>query len=129
METVLLLALAAAANPAQLRESHALKEPLQQRATTAGINKPSEASVPNSAHYGATHNPRMLRRWALPGHYIDVVLMCEQNYAELAKSLAGSIGTVRSRLHCGQTLLTERLRASGLNVADTAVGEDDGCAL
>ena len=49
---------------------------------------------------------------SLPGHYREVVVLCdlqEMSYEEAALVLACAVGTVRSRLHRARTLLTEKL--------------------
>jgi RNA polymerase sigma-70 factor (ECF subfamily) len=91
-------------------------------------------SAANDPHQEALRSQRVQRLWAavltLPVHYREVVVMCELHeldYAEVAKSLGCSIGTVRSRLHRGRALLAERLRSSGLELAKPAVAEGDGC--
>jgi len=51
---------------------------------------------------------------ALPAAYREVVVLCdlqELDYAEAARVLGCPVGTVRSRLHRGRTLLMEKLRA------------------
>ena len=50
---------------------------------------------------------------ALPERYREVVVLCdlqELSYAETADILSCAVGTVRSRLHRGRSLLIERLR-------------------
>ena len=50
---------------------------------------------------------------ALPPVYREVVVLCdlqEVDYAEAAKVLGCPVGTVRSRLHRGRTLLMQKLR-------------------
>jgi RNA polymerase sigma-70 factor (ECF subfamily) len=52
---------------------------------------------------------------ALPGHYREVVVLCELHelsYAEAAQTLGLAVGTVRSRLHRGRAILIEKLRAT-----------------
>lgn len=55
---------------------------------------------------------------ALPGHYREVVVLCdlhEMSYAEVASALGCAVGTVRSRLHRGRALLVEKLRMRQAN--------------
>ncbi len=50
---------------------------------------------------------------ALPERYREVVVLCdleEMSYVEAAEILSCAVGTVRSRLHRGRALLTEKLR-------------------
>lgn len=50
---------------------------------------------------------------SLPERYREVVVLCEleeMSYAETAAVLGCAIGTVRSRLHRGRLLLTDKLR-------------------
>lgn len=129
VETVLLLALAAGANPAQWQESPVVKQPLPQRATAAEVSRPPEVPASMAAHQMAVRKQHVPQLRALPGHYINLVLMCEQGFADVAKSLVGGIGAVCDQLHCGQALMAERLHASGLTLSDTASTEGDGCAL
>ena len=49
---------------------------------------------------------------SLPGHYREVVVLCdlqELSYEEAAAALACAVGTVRSRLHRARTLLAAKL--------------------
>ncbi len=49
---------------------------------------------------------------SLPGHYREVVVLCdlqEMSYEEAALVLQCAVGTVRSRLHRARTLLAEKL--------------------
>ena len=49
---------------------------------------------------------------SLPEHYREAVVLCdlnEMNYEEAASVLECSVGTVRSRLHRGRALLTQKL--------------------
>lgn len=58
---------------------------------------------------------------ALPPHYREAVVLCdlhELSYAEAASVLDCAVGTIRSRLHRGRSLLIEKLRSTG--EADTA---------
>jgi RNA polymerase sigma-70 factor, ECF subfamily len=50
----------------------------------------------------------------LPFKYREVVVLCdlqEMNYADAAAALKCAVGTIRSRLHRGRTLLAEKLAA------------------
>ncbi len=52
---------------------------------------------------------------SLPERYREVVALCdlsEMSYEEAANIIQCSIGTVRSRLHRGRTLLIEKMRAT-----------------
>jgi RNA polymerase sigma-70 factor (ECF subfamily) len=54
---------------------------------------------------------------SLPGHYREAVVLCDLNemsYEDAASVLGCSVGTVRSRLHRGRALLTQKL-TSGAN--------------
>lgn len=51
---------------------------------------------------------------ALPGHYREVVVLCdlhEMNYERAAKTLGCAVGTVRSRLHRAREILLKRMTA------------------
>lgn len=51
----------------------------------------------------------------LPEHYRDAVVLCdlhEMSYAEAADVIGCAVGTVRSRLHRGRSILVDRLRAT-----------------
>jgi len=51
---------------------------------------------------------------ALPPHYREVVVLCdlhELTYEQAALALECATGTVRSRLHRGRAILTEKLRS------------------
>lgn len=50
---------------------------------------------------------------SLPAHYREAVVLCdlhEQSYEEAAVTLGCAVGTVRSRLHRGRSMLVERLQ-------------------
>ncbi len=52
---------------------------------------------------------------ALPLHYREVVVLCElheMSYEQAAEALGCAVGTVRSRLHRGRSLLEEKLRGA-----------------
>jgi RNA polymerase sigma-70 factor (ECF subfamily) len=66
----------------------------------------------------------------LPEHYREVVVLCdleELTYAEAAAVLGCAIGTVRSRLHRGRTILIEKLRASPNDCASNKELESARC--
>ncbi len=69
----------------------------------------------------------------LPVHYREVVVLCElheMDYAEAARSLGCSIGTVRSRLHRARSILAERLQSAGLEAAlPVRKIASNGCAV
>jgi RNA polymerase sigma-70 factor (ECF subfamily) len=51
----------------------------------------------------------------LPDHYREAVVLCDLNelsYAEAADVLGCAVGTVRSRLHRGRSILVDRLKAT-----------------
>ncbi len=97
-----------------------------------------EAPAPAShdPHEELLRNRRAQRVWAavlaLPVHYREAVILCElheMEYAEAAKVLECSIGTVRSRLHRGRNLLAERLRSVHVKPAAAIETTPDGCAV
>jgi RNA polymerase sigma-70 factor (ECF subfamily) len=62
---------------------------------------------------------------ALPAHYREVVVLCElheMSYADAAAALGCAVGTVRSRLHRGRSMLIDKLRAG------EAGGQEDASA-
>ncbi len=70
---------------------------------------------------------RRLRRaiLALPSRYREVIVLCDlQNvpYADAAVTLGCALGTVRSRLHRGRQLLTDKLLRADAARADTTAG-------
>lgn len=68
----------------------------------------------------------------LPVHYREVVVLCElheMDYAEAAKSLGCSIGTIRSRLHRARSILAERLQSKFEEVRPVGKIAPDGCAV
>ena len=55
---------------------------------------------------------------SLPGHYREVVVLCdlhEMDYAEASSVLSCSVGTVRSRLHRARRLLLDKLKSRSAN--------------
>ena len=58
---------------------------------------------------------------SLPDRYREVVVLCdleEMSYVETAEILGCAIGTVRSRLHRGRSLLIEKLRPASASDVD-----------
>ncbi|MFN0120622.1 MAG: RNA polymerase sigma factor [Blastocatellia bacterium] len=56
---------------------------------------------------------------SLPGHYREVVVLCELhevNYTEAAEIIGCPVGTVRSRLNRARALLVDKLRAAGASL-------------
>lgn len=67
---------------------------------------------------------------ALPERYREVVVLCdlqELSYAETADILGCAVGTVRSRLHRGRTLLTNKLRPAAKEESNSAVLNSTRC--
>ena len=63
--------------------------------------------------------------FSLPPNYREVVVLCElqdMSYEQAAQLLDCAIGTVRSRLHRGRALLTEKLREFRHPVQKSAAG-------
>jgi RNA polymerase sigma-70 factor, ECF subfamily len=66
----------------------------------------------------------------LPSRYREVVILCDLHglsYAEAASAIATPIGTVRSRLSRGRSLLVERLGCSEPNRSRSAAGRVARC--
>jgi RNA polymerase sigma-70 factor, ECF subfamily len=66
----------------------------------------------------------------LPSRYREVVILCDLHglsYAEVAGLIDRPLGTVRSRLHRGRTLLVERLRHPEPEASRTAAGRVTRC--
>ena len=69
---------------------------------------------------------------SLPDHYAQVVVLCdlcEFSYAEAASRLGCAIGTVRSRLNRGHTLLARKLKPLGSGEADIRAAGTEGCLI
>ena len=67
---------------------------------------------------------------SLPSRYREVVILCDLHglaYAEAARVIDAPVGTVRSRLHRGRTLLVERLRCAQPERSRTAAGRMARC--
>ena len=61
---------------------------------------------------------------ALPDAFRAAVLLCDvegKTYEEIAQIMGSSIGTVRSRIHRGRTLLRRAMMAPGKNTAKNSV--------
>ena len=66
---------------------------------------------------------------ALPPHYREAVALCdleEMSYAEAASAAGCSIGTMRSRLNRGRTLLAEKMRRRE-SVSLVTQSDPEGC--
>jgi RNA polymerase sigma-70 factor (ECF subfamily) len=66
----------------------------------------------------------------LPSRYREVVVLCDLHglsYAEAAGVVNVPVGTIRSRLHRGRTLLVERLRCPDPTGARTAIRRTARC--
>jgi RNA polymerase sigma-70 factor (ECF subfamily) len=62
---------------------------------------------------------------SLPPQYREVVILCdlqEMSYAEAAEITGSAIGTVRSRLHRGRDLLSQKLGARGRSDQKSSTG-------
>ncbi|HET6671464.1 MAG TPA: RNA polymerase sigma factor [Pyrinomonadaceae bacterium] len=67
---------------------------------------------------------------ALPERYREVVVLCdlqELSYAETAAVLGCAVGTVRSRLHRGRTLLSNKLRPAAKEETTSAAMNSTRC--
>jgi RNA polymerase sigma-70 factor (ECF subfamily) len=66
---------------------------------------------------------------ALPQHYREAVVLCdleEMSYAEAAMAAGCSVGTMRSRLNRGRTMLAKKMRRTEAAPA-AAQGDPAGC--
>jgi RNA polymerase sigma-70 factor (ECF subfamily) len=66
---------------------------------------------------------------SLPLRYREVVVLCdlqEMAYAEAAEALGCAVGTIRSRLHRGRALLTEKMQAEERRARESEAGRDPG---
>jgi len=69
---------------------------------------------------------------SLPEHYREAVVLCdlnELNYEDAASVLRCSVGTVRSRLHRGRALLTQKLMGGKKVEADGRVIDSGRCLV
>ena len=67
---------------------------------------------------------------SLPEHYRQVVVLCdlcELSYAEAASRLECAVGTIRSRLNRGHTLLAQKLKPPGKAQAEVRTTGTEGC--
>lgn len=63
---------------------------------------------------------------SLPENYREAVILCdleEMSYEEAADALQCPVGTVRSRLHRGRSILLEKLEEAPVRYSASAVGE------
>ena len=66
---------------------------------------------------------------SLPIRYREVVVLCdlqEMPYLEAADALGCAIGTMRSRLHRGRALLTEKMQAEARRSKESEAGRNPG---
>ena len=104
--------------------NHVLRT-LERQPKTAGESDPAERETADTsadalAALLARENSEALRRavLSLPGAYREVLALCdleEMDYADAAKVLGCSLGTIRSRLHRARNLLAVKLVATGGN--------------
>jgi len=69
---------------------------------------------------------------SLPDHYRQVVVLCdlcELSYTEAAARLRCSVGTIRSRLNRGHTLLSRKLKPLHKSRTDIEVSGTEGCLI
>lgn len=69
---------------------------------------------------------------SLPDHYRQVVVLCdlcELSYTEAAARLRCSVGTIRSRLNRGHTLLAKKLKLLHKSRTDLEVSGEAGCLI
>lgn len=67
---------------------------------------------------------------ALPEHYREAVVLCdlhEMSYAESAEVLGCSIGTIRSRLHRGRSMLARKMREHRTVSKGAPLVRPEGC--
>ena len=66
---------------------------------------------------------------SLPIRYREAVVLCdlqELPYTEAADALGCAVGTVRSRLHRGRALLTEKMQAEARRAKESEAGRNPG---
>jgi len=102
-----------------------LEEASGETSERAGCDNPSEALA-------RSRDLIRLRRAivALPSRYREVVILCDVHdlsYAEAANVLGSPVGTVRSRLHRGRSLLAERFRSDEREHSRTVPGSVARC--
>jgi RNA polymerase sigma-70 factor (ECF subfamily) len=94
----------------------------------------SERAAPDNPSEALAHSQDLIRLRraivALPSRYREVVILCDLHdlsYAEAAAVLGSPVGTVRSRLHRGRTLLAERFLSSAPEGVRTVPGSVARC--
>lgn len=94
----------------------------------------SERVAPDNPSEALAHSQDLIRLRraivALPSRYREVVILCDLHdlsYAEAAAVLGSPVGTVRSRLHRGRSLLAERFRSSERDSPRTVSGSVARC--
>jgi RNA polymerase sigma-70 factor, ECF subfamily len=94
-------------------------------------SEPADPDDPSAALARAQNLIRLRKAIVgLPSRYREVVILCdlhELSYAEAAGVIGTPVGTVRSRLHRGRTLLAERFRCRDPHGSRTVAGCDARC--
>jgi RNA polymerase sigma-70 factor, ECF subfamily len=98
----------------------------------SGIKEPSTASDSLTGKLIENQRAAQLRAAiaALPEHYRQVVVLCdlcEFSYGEAAARLDCAIGTVRSRLHRGHALLTQKMKVHAKQENEMRNAGAEGC--
>jgi RNA polymerase sigma-70 factor (ECF subfamily) len=108
-------------------------EPLGDDGDSAGVAPASPDASPLEEMTRAERVGAIRRAvLALPVRYREAIVLCdlqELSYADAAAALECAVGTVRSRLHRGRTLLAAKMRSSPLwaeAAAEPAGGEQPG---
>jgi RNA polymerase sigma-70 factor, ECF subfamily len=99
--------------------------------TSAERSQPTGPDDPSAALVRSTDLVRLRKAIVgLPSRYREVVILCdlhELSYAEAAAVVNTPVGTVRSRLHRGRTLLAESFRCREPHRSRTVAGCDARC--
>lgn len=102
---------------------------LESIADTDEVSNPGETAMRSDPLADLTRAERIetVRRavLSLPVRYREAVVLCdlqELSYAEAADALDCAVGTVRSRLHRGRTLLADKLRGSQCHDENVRLG-------